>query len=252
MKIDSYGLPVQRDDDGGDSLQRVAFYDVGTGAALLTPAAVRHCQPKKGLWVRHPKPGVFWSDPRTTTGDQLVLLPYALKQAGEWKALFWTLVRIVLRLGFSQNTRSSDGSLRVPDCLWFRFSPIIRAIPYCPAPLIWMCDILFMIGTLLEGAMPRWKHEDFKFVPKTQDDVDVNNLVASLKIMVEHRPNSIVFATIWIARRFMHDNYGNTRLGEDNRFYGALRWYHREEAKGNPEMASLYARFCRVWLPDYP
>src|SRR4051812_16167086 len=90
MYVDSYALISQQDGDVGDSLHREGMYafgrwlryDSASGIAVVSepparrdPAAIMSkFEIAPGIYVRHPDPSRWSSDPATTSRDQLVPL----------------------------------------------------------------------------------------------------------------------------------------------------------------------------------
>lgn len=71
-------------------------------------------------------------------------------------------------------------------------------------------------------------------------DVDDNNRIIAHLMAAEFKPTPIAWLDRLIYSLTREENFGNTILGETNSVMGALAWYHRAEAGGNPEMAELY------------
>ena len=120
MYVDSYALIVQRDGDGGDTLQREGMYAFGKWLrynqagntvviadepARRDPAAVMDkLEVKPGIFVRHPDPNKWYSNPATTSRDQLVPV-FAYCAAYEDYPRLWRLFKAAVKRGFfAQNT----------------------------------------------------------------------------------------------------------------------------------------------------
>lgn len=106
---DTYGLlgRLQRDGsiDGGDSLHKTSHYGIYRSPAL---ALVFNCEIAKGVFVRNPDPNKWYSNPNTTSRDQLkALLCYLVIEGftGTLKRVFKDhLKRLLL---FTANTRNN-------------------------------------------------------------------------------------------------------------------------------------------------
>lgn len=88
MVVDTYALIVQRNGDGGDTLQREGMYAFGkwlrysqesNTVVIADPPERRNSSSvmdrleiRPGVFVRHPDPSKWYSNPATVSRDQLV------------------------------------------------------------------------------------------------------------------------------------------------------------------------------------
>lgn len=295
MYIDSYAIIVQKDMDGGDSLHRVAMYTfalklrerlamsenpelslptapslprVSPLAAAFKPGArslasstdpLEPFEVKPGIYVRHPDPTKWYSNPDTTSRDQLFPV-IAYCAVSEDHARLWRLFKAVAARGFfAQNTlRIGEGETarKVPDPMHLNIAQFIRAGGWWTAPLyplLVVFDAFELVGTVLstlplhfqdDHLIPRWKNGN---------DVDDNNLVVQHLLAANYKPTPFSFLSRYIYAVTRPPNFGNTKLGEKNAVMGALRWYHRSEfgGEGNPEIAEMYRPLIERYF-DYP
>jgi hypothetical protein len=262
MYIDAYALIVQQDQDGGDTLQREGMYAFGKWLrynknrnvlivdeipARRDPAAIMDkLEVKPGIFVRHPDPWKWYSDPDTTSRDQLVPV-IAYCGAYEDYPRLWRLFKATLKRGmFAQNTkRAGDGprSWKLPDTMIAHLDLFIRAGgPYTMPlyPLLLVTDTIDLAGTLLQLLPLHWEQTARRLRFKQPKDVDDNNVIISHLMAAAFMPTPISWLNRQLYAITRRQNLGNTVMGETNPVMGALVWYHRAEAGGNPEMAELY------------
>ncbi|HEY8272576.1 MAG TPA: hypothetical protein VIG33_16910 [Pseudobdellovibrionaceae bacterium] len=270
MYIDAYAIIVQKDMDGGDSLHREGMYAFGkklTGnlsynhfknefyitdpLPLRGPAAeniLDRFEVSPGIYVRHPDPKKWYSNPDTTSRDQLMPV-IAYCAAYEDYPRLWRLFKAVAQRGlFAQNTiRNGEGEIdkKIPDPMHLNLAQFIRAGGWWTAPfypLLFAFDSVELIGTVLttlplhfqdDHLLPRWRNDN---------DVDDNNVVVQHLLAAQYKPTPLSELSRYIYSISRTKNLGNTLLGEENAVMGALRWYHRNElgGEGNPEIAELY------------
>lgn len=235
MITDENGLPVQRDFDAGDQLNRV-----GTLATMMPNwyTQLTKLRLKPGVYVRF-----VGANPNNVSGDQLVpVFGAALRHdSKEFRNLVF---RMFLRLGFAQNTHDTDGTFKgIPDFLLPRVIPFI-ARAYLPACMVCPFDILLVLQTLL--ALFPYKTMDDKFwlYRKTPDDVDQDvNLVNTLYVCNMKKSTSLSrFAAL------LYEENRARSFGGEPKVDGALWWYHRAEAKGNPEIGAVQIKQWRRTL----
>lgn len=263
MYVDAYALIVQRDSDGGDTLQREGMYAFGkwlrynrsTNTAVVEDVPDKDRDPKQvmdrlevkpGIYVRHPDPKQWYSNPNTTSRDQLVPV-FAYCAAHEdyprLGRLFWASLK---RGFFAQNTiraGANQNERKVPDTLLGHLSLFIRAGGYWTAPFYpWLLvtDSVSLAGTLLQQIPIHYVTASGKLRFKELRDVDDNNSIIQMLVAAHFKPTPISWLNRQVYAYTRRPNYGNTVLGERNPVMGALAWYHRAEAGGNPEMAELY------------
>lgn len=271
MYIDAYAVIVQKDMDGGDTLHREGMYAFGkklvydhlNNKILLDTIAAKRNQGRApassteilnrfevapGIYVRHPDPQKWYSNPDTTSRDQLMPV-IAYCAAYEDYPRLWRMFKAVARRGmFAQNyIRNGDGetSRKIPDPMHLNIAQFIRAGGWWTAPfypLLFVFDSVELVGTLIT-AVPLHLSDD-KLIPRWRrpSDVDDNNVVVQHLLAKFYKPTPISELNRYLYSVLRSPNYGNTMLGEKNNVMGALRWYHRSEYGGeaNPEIAEIY------------
>jgi hypothetical protein len=277
MYIDAYAVIVQKDMDGGDSLHREGMYAFGKklrydnfenkvlvqdSSSLRRPASediIERFEVSPGVYVRHPDPNKWYSNPDTTSRDQIMPI-IAYCAAYEDYPRLWRLFTAVAQRGmFAQNTiRIGNGEIdkKIPDPMILNFAQFIRAGGWWTAPLyplLFVFDSIELIGTVFV-AMPLHFQDDH-LIPRlrTGNDVDDNNVVIQHLLAAHYKPTPISELSRYLYSVTRQKNLGNTRLGEKNAVMGALRWYHRNEygGEGNPEIAELYRPLIEKYF-DYP
>lgn len=243
MHTDEYGLPMQADGDRQDQLNRVGLLLTalwlspikGTNGLRLLGGLFNLLQPRRGVYTR------FTGSPENNvTADQLLPVLACYISARNKRGALWMLFRLLCRLGFAQNTRKIEGGKwKLPDFMLLRALPLLCRIHWVTYPLALIAD-LYLLVTALACRLPVWRDDSLLPVKRSPDDVDDNNAICTFvtcrKILPT--PVSIVAARLYGALRPV--NYGVTKLGAENNIIGALRWYHRAESGGNPEVAEVY------------
>ncbi|MBC7741807.1 MAG: hypothetical protein H7061_06405 [Bdellovibrionaceae bacterium] len=265
MYIDAFAVIVQKDMDGGDTLHREAMYAFGKKLLLdhfsntvsILPASVRRpasediisqFEVKPGIYIRHPDPNKWYSNPRTTSRDQVLpVIAYcaAYEDYPRLGRLFWATAKRGL---FAQNVlriADTENNWKIPDPMHLNVAQFIRAGGWWTAafyPLLFVYDTIELFGTLIT-ALPLHLKDDH-WIPrwKQPNDVDDNNVVVQHLLAYYYKPTPISALSRYIYSVTRPSNLGNTLLGEKNAVMGALRWYHRSEYDGgaNPEVAELY------------
>ncbi|MBL7671957.1 MAG: hypothetical protein JNM39_15825 [Bdellovibrionaceae bacterium] len=292
MYIDTYGIIVQKDFDGGDSLHREGMYHFGktirfsalkneifiedveasrqpasandeTGEILedgrLEKNIIDKFEVSPGIYVRHPDPKKWYSNPDTTSRDQLLPVIAYCAAKKDYPRL-WRLFKASLFRGFfAQNLlRIGEGETekKVPDPMHLNLAQFIRAGGWWTAPfyhLLLVFDSIELVGTLL-GTLPLHFRDDH-WIPRwrNQNDVDDNNIVVQHLLAALYKPTPISELNRYLYSVTRAENFGNTKLGEKNPVMGALRWYHRSEYGGeaNPEIAEIYRPLIQKYF-TYP
>jgi len=265
MYVDSYSVIVQKDMDGGDSLQREGMYAFGkrllynsnNNTVAVTPPASRRIastdvmdnfEVQPGIYVRHPDYTKWYSNPDTTSRDQLLPV-IAYCAAYEDYPRLWRLFKATAGRGFfAQNTiRIGDGEndTKLPDPMQLNVAQFIRAGGWWTAPLyplLFIFDSYELVGTVLAALPLHFKDDHLIPRKKNLNDVDDNNIVIQHLLAAVYKPTPISELNRYLYSVLRPINYGNTKLGERNHVMGALRWYHRSEfgGEGNPEIAEIY------------
>lgn len=262
MYIDSYALISQADGDVGDSLHREGMYAFGkwmlynrVNNTVVIQEIPERTDPirimdkfevQPGVYVRHPDSTRWSANPDTTSRDQLVpVLAYcaAYKDYARLGRLFLATLR---RGFFAQNLLDigdNESKRKIPDTMLGHLGLFIRAggewtMPLYP--LLYITDTIDLIGTVIEAIPLHWEETGKRLRLRDLGDVDDNNTVVAQLMAVKFKPTAIAWLNRQVYSLTRAANYGNTILGESNHVMGALSWYHRQEAGGNPEIAELY------------
>jgi hypothetical protein len=114
MFLDTYALIVQQDLDGGDTLHREGLYAFGQKfrydselnvvtlpkrAPASSMSVFDQFEIAPGIYVRHPDPEKWYSNPETTSRDQLLPV-IASCAAYEDHPRLWRLFKATLSRGF--------------------------------------------------------------------------------------------------------------------------------------------------------
>lgn len=276
MYVDAYSVIVQKDFDGGDSLQREGMYAFGKklrydstdNKVYLTPPASRRIasvdimdnfEVQPGIYVRHPDTTMWYSNPDTTSRDQLLPV-IAYCAAYEDYPRLWRLFNATLHRGFfAQNSlRIGDDETdrKIPDPMFLNVAQFIRAGGWWTAPLyplLFVFDSYELVGTLLSALPLHFKDDHLIPRLKNDNDVDDNNIVIQHLMAAAYKPTPISELNRYLYASLRTENLGNTLLGEKNHVMGARRWYHRSEygGHGNPEIAEVYRPLIEKYF-TYP
>lgn len=277
MYLDAYAIIVQKDMDGGDSLHREAMYAFAIKLReneLKSPANPESLSSRRpasfknnldifevapGVYIRHPDPNKWYSNPETTSRDQLFPV-IAYCAAYEDTGRLWRLFKAVARRGFfAQNwirIGQNETAKKIPDPMHFNIAQFIRAGGWYTAPLyplLFLFDGLELMGTIV-SALPLHFRDDHLWPRwKNGNDVDDNNLVVQHLLAAHYKPTPFSALSRYIYSVTRARNFGNTKLGERNAVMGAISWYHRSEfgGEGNPEIAEAYRPLIDEYF-DYP
>ncbi|MGZ3722374.1 MAG: hypothetical protein ACXVA9_05560 [Bdellovibrionales bacterium] len=262
MYIDAYALISQQDGDVGDSLHREGMYAFGkwllydrknnTVAINEIPQRrdpaqiIDKFETAPGIYVRHPDPTRWSSNPDTTSRDQLVPVIAYCGAYQDYPRL-WRLFKATAARGFfAQNvldTGEDETVRKVPDTMIGHLGLFIRAGGWWTAvlyPLLIVTDSADLIATILESVPVHWEESGKRLRTRDLGDVDDNNAIIAHLLAVKFKPTPISWLNRQLYSFLRPLNYGNTKLGESNHVMGALAWYHRKEAGGNEEIAELY------------
>jgi hypothetical protein len=252
--------------DGGDSLHREAMYAFGkklvydhfknqVSIQKLSPERkiasediINQLEVSSGIYVRHLDSKKWYSNPDTTSRDQIIpVIAYcaAYEDYSRLERLFKT---VFTRGMFAQNSvriGESDSIRKIPDPMQLNFALFIRAGGWWTAPfypLLFIFDSIELTGTLFAAIPLHFK--DDHFIPRWRsgNDVDDNNTIIQHLIAAHYKPTPLSELNRYLYSISREENFGNILLGEKNHVMGALRWYHRSEygGEGNPELAELY------------
>jgi hypothetical protein len=265
MYIDSYAVIVQKDMDGGDTLHREGLYAFGKKlrftlithedfpetTSIRRPASediINQFEVAPGIYIRHPDPAKWYSNPDATSRDQLIPVIAYCAAAEDYPRL-WRLFKATVQRGmFAQNflrIGDSETERKIPDPMHLNMAQFIRAGGWWTAPLyplLYVYDTLELVGTVL-SVLPLHFQDDH-WIPrmKMADDVDDNNIVVQHLLAAVYKPTLVSELNRYVYAITRPRNLGNTVLGETNPVMGALSWYHRDDYNGeaNPEIAEIY------------
>lgn len=277
MYLDAYAIIVQKDMDGGDSLQREGMHAFGSKLIAINfkteldivdatprrPAAenaLDKFEVEPGIYIRHPDPAKWYSNPDTTSRDQLTPV-IAYCAAYEDYPRLWRLFKATLKRGmFAQNFVRIDedpNDRKIPDPMPLSISQFIRAGGWWTAPLyplLLVFDNIDLMGTILRTIPVRF--DDDHWLPRWRmdDDVDDNNIIISHLLAAHYKPTPASELSRYLYSITRNENLGNTKLGEENAVMGSLRWYHRnsEGGGGNPELAEQYRPLVEKYFSYTP
>jgi hypothetical protein len=273
MYIDTYALISQRDGDVGDSLHRegmVAFgkrllYQADTNTVYVdeiperqNPARIMDkFETQPGIYVRHPDPTRWSSNPDTTSRDQLVpVLAYC--GAYEDYPRLWRLFKVTAKRGFFAQNFVENGpgktQRKLPDTMLTHLGLFVRAGGWWTAPLypvLFLTDTIRLFGTLFSLIPVHFVDGGKALRFREMKDVDDNNRIIAHLMAAEFKPTPISWLDRQVYALTRPKNFGNTLMGETNPVMGALVWYHREELGGNPEIAELYRPLVQKYFSPY-
>lgn len=267
MVVDAYALIVQKDQhqDGGDTLQRegmVAFgkwlrYNETTNELFVNPEPPGRPSPSQvmdkleirpGIYIRHPDPSKWYSNPDTTSRDQLIPVIAYCAAYQDYPRLLRLFKATLMRGMFAQNTlRIGQGEKdwKIPDPMHLTIGLFIRAGGWWTSlfyPVLLVTDSIDLIGTAISALPLHWQDDHILPRWESPDDVDDNNRIIQHLMAVKFKPTPISWANRYLYSITRSVNEGNLKYGESNPVMGALRWYHRDEfgGHGNPEIAEIY------------
>jgi hypothetical protein len=262
MYIDPYALIVQQDGDGGDTLQREGMYAFGkwmrydqANNTVVITEPDDHGTPEQnmekleiapGVYVRHPDPTRWYSNPDTTSRDQLIPVIAYCAAYQDYPRLWRLFKATAMRGFFAQNLlRIGDDpqAPKVPDTWLGHLGLFIRAGGWWTAPLyplLFVTDSIDLAGTILAVIPIHYEERTGILRLSEPRDVDDNNTIIGHLMALRFKPTPISWLNRQVYALTRPVNYGNLILGETNPVMGALAWYHRSSAGGNPEIAELY------------
>lgn len=286
MHIDAFKL-IQSGGDGGDTCHREftmhlrillnfklaiehgiplsqAVRDIGE---LITSKQLASAQEtekllchSKGLYVRHPDPTFWGSDPRNCSRDQLApvicYLAFLSSRSGELGKEYRTklkdlLIACLKRGMFAQNiypnwvsARSPLAKKKVPDFINFDLWGIFArgwvntwAFPIA-LPFVLLGDLFLVLSVLVHIYGPVTKDGTLEFYSPGPDSVDDDNINNCLMVAQHTYSTPLAYLARKVYKKYRKANFGNMQLGEKDPIMGALAWYHRAP-EGNPELAEI-------------
>lgn len=167
--IDSWGQVVQHDGDGGDSAYRTALavfllsvLDNEIEARELWTTFKFNCEISPGLWIRHPDPTKWYSNPNNFSRDQMAKVELAAFAMKDNYAATCIITRMNQRNFFHQNTHKGTGCegddcIKMPD-----FSGVGEAHNFLrfqkSSLLSWILDFRFF-GELIFRRFQSWDYD---------------------------------------------------------------------------------------------
>lgn len=273
MNLDQYGLPVQSNGDPLDQLHRcgmiVTLEEVvrapdqqPTNLSLnCATAIVRQLQPKLGVFVRH-----TGGNPRNVSADQLISVLCAFVVDRYVFGSLAMLCRMILRLGFAQNVvdglNGDNKTLKVPDFMLLRAAPLFARMHEAAFAVR---AVFFLVNSYLVATHSLWWLLGFflttdiylialaigAVMNKDPDHADDNNTMLTLVVCNARIPSvsAKIAKEIYVTHRPW--NLGCQEHGVKNWFHpviGAMRWYHRAENGGNPEIVDMASPAIKRYL----
>lgn len=253
MNLDENGLPVTINPDGtqdrNDQLQRCGM--ISTANALLGRGSDRtllalyfDCQPQRGTYTRYRT-----GSPDNVSADQLIAALGAWVSLGNYYQVNLMWRAMWRRFGFAQNNKdglNDDARSKIPDFMLLRALPLFGRGLHWFYPFVLLMDVLLVL-LALSAVGPTWK-DGGGFKRRGPDDVDDNNTILTLAVCRARMPTPLSWLAVKLYSKFRPWNYGCIGLDRNGYkhyniykpVYGALRWYHRAENGGNPEIAELW------------
>ena len=240
MYRDDLGLIVQRDGDGGDTLQRTGFYYLPGLIANNEESILHYDAELSTLWgaegpTRHIKQ---WSNQSEVSRDQLTPNIAALGFSGSSAKVEFLLIRLIKN--FFRYPNGTDFAspehigifLRAILCAKDRGFNWKAALFY---PLLLLGDLFMILGVIIRC-----------YQAKDPDNVgdDLNTLVSV--VQAQHTCGTPLS---WLARKLYVKFRPQPFIGLDgpmstNNVFLALVWYFRKESGGNPEIALAWKDIC--------
>lgn len=230
---DAYGLITQKDTDGGDTACRTGVYYALLGI-LKVPFDDVGRVTSKGLekdisrltvgdeFVRHPKAGSWWSNPRCFSRDQHSMLMLAAAANNRPDLLARLAKPIIKRGGFHQNDlEDTNNKWKIPDLLTpGELSVYIRGMRMkLLYPILYLTDILLIADNYF----------------RTKQLWDSDNLIAA-RLMYEQQNWPTFLTEI------------NCYLYAKNDHQDRIRFNYSAEKNGIPPLGELYTTACEMRL----
>lgn len=276
MNIDQYGLPISQG-DGGDSLhhyftsslrqaiimkEKVAPLSSDTKDALRSISLMQAplfalFEVSPGVYVRHPDPSKWYSDPRNTSRDQLTAViaftAYCTQKMTSvsvfYRSKLEDLFLACLKRGmFAQNIhpnwvdpRTQTVKRKIPDFLtpdlWTLFARGL--LGWWSLPINLFLDVFILLSVLFKLWAPITKDGLFRFRMPGPDDTDDDNMHNVIMVAQYVAPTPWSWLSRKLFKRFRSVNNGNLWKNESDPMMGALVWYYRADIGGNSEFAEI-------------
>lgn len=167
------------------------------------------------------------------------------------------------RWGFAQNKKDGlngdMGKTKLPDFMALRALPLFLRASRWLYPIACVADVLLVLAALA-ACGPVWK-DGGGFARRGANDVDDNNTILTFAVCRARMPTPLSWLAVRLFAKLRPWNYGCAELVKEDAetrvaflpdtyrpVYGALRWYHRAEAGGNPEVAELWKPIVERWF----
>lgn len=244
MYLDQNGLIVQKDGDGGDTLQRIGFWFEGL---KFNPdedmrkiigyrpdqyvGLLQFCKNDKNQYFRNPKD---WDDPKDCSRDQLV--PNIRAMGYYDMGSFAKEILVAVLKNFS---RFPNGDVAfIQD--YARFARTLRL--WWLYPLILFGDLFMLISSFIR-IVKGMNYDD------VGDDINHIGDLAQARAIYP-TPISWLARLFYIGFRPSFVKQVDGGIVRDKNGIGgiwALNWYFREESGGNPEFAQLWSPVVRLF-----
>lgn len=216
LHMDDLNLIVQADGDGGDTAQRTGMFYFLYHDPNGFQQALEKLEVYPGIYVRHPAQRDFRSDPRRFSRDQQRPLIIAMGKYGMTDRLWRMFAGHVLRMGKYQNM-DVIGPIGIGEYIRAFDAKLFY-------PLLLATDLNLFLSSLYLIA-------EASLDPNNVDD---NNHVMTLLQARDVMPTPFGWLALKAYLELRPQNFGNTVLGKPHPVHGALAWYHRADAGGNP------------------
>lgn len=231
MYLDEKGLIVQRDGDGGDTLQREGFWYEGMFLNPNYPPDPKMALYKNALAILQTPNGFIrnwnqWTDPKDCSRDQL----QSNVRACGYNPSLKDTVRFILKSVVKNFSRFPNGDIAFVN----DYGRFIRALDaWYLWPLLLVCDTPLIVNSIIRCIKGR-----------NYDDVgdDVNH-IGDLAQCQYNLPTPVS----WIARKiyvWFRPSYAMVAVGvvkaNGPGAIWALNWYFRSASNANPEFIDLW------------
>lgn len=234
MKLDTHGLLVQDDGDGGDSARSEwSYYLAGCAAKRNEPYELFNNEMTE--MVRNPTPNMWWSNPSLTSRDQ-ALHAFTYLADSPTREVFYAFLKAHIKRGL----RCQNG-----DLLWANINTITRAMQWS---ILWPITVLWDISLLI-GAMerchwlPRWDQDNKRIVWRNDPDDVGDDLNLQMSFAQPGHPSPVR----WLARKLYVKFRPEVYIygSPVNRAHACWCWYYRKEAENQYNLATLWAKNCK-------
>jgi hypothetical protein len=273
--FDEYGLIVQQDGDGGDTMNRMGLYELGdywgggSQEARYQMACVR-LEPYRhrlNTWVRHPSQPKWnkTEGPDAPTRDQFIPNEIAMGYAGSdaWVSGQRERYARLIKAKLKRISRYQSGDLSAPH----HWGANIRALGFWPLyPWLVFSDVALvaevLLICLLKGRTPgkfqkklgdRWhvfvrEYEDGGWYGA--DSVDDMNVFIMLRQAQDRFPTPLSWLASVLYVWLRPESLGKYKNPKAHPILQAWLWYFRSET-GACDFARIYAPIINEFVEDY-